>query len=218
MSVRIKICGITNVSDALAAVDAGANALGFMFYAPSPRAVTVQQAAAIIRELPPFVARVGVFVDPAEGEVRRAMAEAGIDTLQFHGNESPAFCRSFGPPDGGIAGRRVVKAFRVKDASSLAVLESYDTEAWLLDAFVAGQLGGTGARFNWELARGAIARGGPQRVILAGGLTPENAAQAVQEVAPYGLDVSSGVESAPGRKDAEKMRRFIREARRAGDR
>lgn len=214
MSVRIKICGITNVSDALAAVEAGADALGFMFYPPSPRAVTVDHAAAIIRELPPFVARVGVFVDPAEGEVRRALVDAGIDTLQFHGSESPAFCRSFGPPDGPVTGRRVVKAFRVKDESSLAPLEDYNSEAWLLDAFVAGQLGGTGARFNWELARVAIARGGPRRVILAGGLTAENAAQAVREVAPYGLDVSSGVESAPGRKDAEKMRRFIAEARR----
>ncbi len=213
MSVRIKICGITNVSDALAAVDAGADALGFMFYAHSPRAVTVDQAAAIIRELPPFVARVGVFVDPAAGEVRRALVEAGIDTLQFHGSESPAFCRSFDPSDGGVTGRRVIKAFRVKDASSLTALVDYNDEAWLLDAFVAGQLGGTGARFNWELARSAIARGGPRRVILAGGLTPENAAQAVQEVQPYGLDVSSGVESAPGRKDAEKLRRFIGEAK-----
>ncbi len=212
MFVRIKICGITGVADALAAVEAGAHALGFMFYPPSPRAITVPQAAAIIRELPAFIARVGVFVDPSADDVRRAVTEAGIDTLQFHGGESPEFCRSFTPAPAGISGRRVIKAFRVKDETSMAPLEGYSEETWLLDAYVAGQMGGTGARFNWDLARQAIARGGAQRVILAGGLTPENVAQAVREVRPFGLDVSSGVETSPGCKDAEKVRRFIAEA------
>lgn len=179
--------------------------MGFMFYPASPRHVTVEQAGRIIRELPPMVARVGVFVNPTADEVERAMREGGIDTLQFHGEESPAFCRGFG--------RKVIKAFRVKDESVLETLAAYGAEAWLLDAYVAGQRGGTGARFNWELARRAVAEGGPRRVVLAGGLTPENAAQAVRDVRPFALDVSSGVESAPGRKDLEKVRRFIREAK-----
>jgi len=212
MTVRIKICGITSADDALAAADAGADALGFMFYPASPRCITVEQAAAIIRVLPPFISRVGVFVDPSETEVRRAIAETGIDSLQFHGAEPPAFCRGFGP----IFGRRVIKAFRVKDESSLKSLADYRDESWLLDAFVAGQLGGTGARFNWDLAKQAIADGGSRRVLLAGGLTPENVAEAVEQVQPYGLDVSSGVESAPGRKDRDKVRRFIRAAKGGG--
>lgn len=203
MSVRVKICGLTSVPDALAAVAAGADALGFMFYPPSPRNVTVEQAAAIIRELPPLVAKVGVFVNPTEADVRGAIEGAGIDTLQFHGEESPEFCRRFG--------LKSIKAFRVKDEAFLASLDGYGSEAWLLDAYVAGQLGGTGARFNWDLATQAIARGG--RVILAGGLTPENAAEAVRQVRPYGLDVSSGVESAPGRKDAGKIQRFLAAAK-----
>ena len=202
MIVKVKICGITSAADALAAVDAGADALGFMFYAPSPRNVNFDVAAEIIRQLPPFVAKVGVFVNPAEDEVRRAIAECGLDTLQFHGEETPEFCRRFG--------LKTMKAFRVRDAESLRQTDAYANEAWLLDSYVAGQLGGTGARFNWDLATEA-ARG--HTVLLAGGLTPENAAEAVRKVRPYGLDVSSGVESAPGRKDAAKVRAFIAAAK-----
>ena len=157
----------------------------------------------IIRELPPFVARVGVFVNPTETEVRAAIEECGIDTLQFHGEETPEFCRRFGMP--------VVKAFRVLDADSLKPLADFTTETWLLDSFVPGKLGGTGTPFNWELAAEATQRGG--RVILAGGLTPDNAASAAAQVRPYALDVSSGVESAPGKKDAEKIRAFIAAAK-----
>ena len=185
MSVRVKICGITRADDALVAVDAGADALGFMLYKSSPRYVTPAQAAAIIRALPPFIARVGVFVNPAESEVRDAIAGCGIDTLQFHGEETPEFCRQFG--------LRVIKAFRVRDAESLKPLSAFSTEAWLLDSFVAGKQGG--------------------RVILAGGLSPENAADAVRRVRPYALDVSSGVESAPGKKHASKVRAFIAAAK-----
>lgn len=199
MTVRVKICGLTRADDALAAVAAGADALGFMFFAGSPRCVRHEQAATIISALPPFVARVGVFVNPSEAEVRFAIEACGIDTLQFHGEESPEFCRRFGLP--------VLKAFRVQDESSLKPLAQFTTETWLLDSFVPGQHGGTGAAFNWELAAEAVRRGG--RVILAGGLTPENAAEAVRRVRPYALDVSSGVESAPGRKDAAKVRAFI---------
>ncbi len=202
MSVKVKICGITSVADALAAAEAGADALGFMFYPPSPRYLSNAAAREIIRELPPFIARVGVFVDPTEEQVRQAIAETGIDTLQFHGNETPEFCRRFG--------LKTLKAFRVRDAESLRETVPFTTEAWLLDSYVAGQLGGTGARFNWDLATEAALR---HCVILAGGLTPENAAEAVRKVRPYGLDVSSGVESAPGRKDAAKVRAFIAAAK-----
>ena len=203
MNVKVKICGITSTTDALAAVDAGADALGFMFYAPSPRFVKHESAAEIIRELPPFVAKVGVFVDPTEAEVRKAIEECGLDTLQFHGDEPPEFCRRFG--------LKVIKAFRIRDAESLQAAEAYPTEAWLLDSYVSGQLGGTGARFNWDLATEAARK--HRSVILAGGLTPENAAEAVRKVRPYGLDVSSGVESAPGKKDAAKVAAFIAAAK-----
>lgn len=199
MNVKIKICGITSVEDALAAVEAGADALGFMFYASSPRCVTTKQAAAIIRALPALVAKVGVFVNPAEDEVRRAIAECGIDTLQFHGEEPPEFCLRFG--------LKSMKAFRVQGPEVLGVLPKYSGITWLLDSFVPGTRGGTGHTFNWEIAAQAVKLGG--RVVLAGGLTPDNVASAVQAVRPYALDVSSGVESAPGRKDAAKVRAFI---------
>jgi phosphoribosylanthranilate isomerase len=201
--VRVKICGITSAGDAMAAVDAGADALGFMFYDQSPRLVSFKQAAAIIRELPPLIAKVGVFVNPPDDAVRRAIAETGIDTLQFHGEEPPDFCRRFG--------LKVIKAFRVRDTDSLAATHSYASEAWLLDSFVAGQHGGTGAQFNWDLAADAARR--HSWVILAGGLSPANAAEAVRKVRPFGLDVSSGVESAPGKKDAAKVRDFIAAAK-----
>lgn len=203
MNVKVKICGITSADDALAAVEAGADAIGFMFYAPSPRCVRFERAAKIIHELPPFVARVGVFVNPTEEEVRRAIAECGIDTLQFHGEEPPEFCRRFG--------LKTIKAFRIRDRESLQATVAYPDQAWLLDSFVAGKPGGTGEVFNWEIAREATQRS--RRVILAGGLTPENAAEAVRKVQPYGLDVSSGVESSPGKKDPAKVRAFIAAAK-----
>jgi phosphoribosylanthranilate isomerase len=205
MSIRIKICGITSAADALTAVQAGADALGFMLYQTSPRRVKREQAATIIRVLPPFVTKVGVFVNPTEAEVRAAIAEVGIDTLQFHGEESPEFCRQFG--------LKVIKAFRVRDAGSLQQAQLYASEAWLLDSYVAGQPGGTGVTVNWELAADAARR--HSWVILAGGLTPKNVADAVQKVRPFGVDVASGVESAPGEKDPDKVRAFIAAARSA---
>ncbi|MBI5386796.1 MAG: phosphoribosylanthranilate isomerase [Verrucomicrobia bacterium] len=203
MSVRVKICGITSRDDAMRAVEAGADALGFMFYAPSPRAVSARVAADIVRALPPLIAKVGVFVNSPADEVRRAIAACGLDTLQFHGDEPPEFCAQFA--------LKVVKAFRVRDAESLKPLASFETAAWLLDSFVAGQRGGSGAKFNWDLALEAKKLGRP--IVLAGGLTPENVADAVRHVQPFGVDVSSGVESAPGRKDAARMRAFIAAAK-----
>jgi phosphoribosylanthranilate isomerase len=201
--VRVKICGITSIDDAQAAVEAGADALGFMFYEPSPRYLTPEEAGAIIRELPDHVARVGVFVDADEPTIRSTSTSAGLDTLQFHGNESPDFCTQFE--------LRTIKAFRMKDRESLAQLAGYRTDAWLLDSYVQGVPGGTGERFNWDLAVEAKRLGCP--ILLAGGLTPDNAGEAVDQVAPFGLDVSSGVEAAPGRKDAAKMATLIASAK-----
>lgn len=204
MSVRVKICGVTRSDDALAAVAAGADALGFMFYEPSPRYVSRAQVAEITRLLPPFVAKVGVFVNPTTEQVRQAIAECSLDVLQFHGDEPPAFCAKFG--------LKVIKAFRIRGLDSLQSLPAYATDAWLLDSFVPGQPGGTGARFNWDLALEARKLGRP--IVLAGGLTPENVGEAVRQVRPFAVDVSSGVEAAPGKKDPDKVRAFIAAAKR----
>lgn len=203
MSVKVKICGITNVSDALAAAEAGADALGFMFYDKSPRHISIPQAAEIIRQLSPFVMKVGVFVDASEDLVMRAIGDCGLNLLQFHGNEMPEYCAQFG--------LMTMKAFRIRDTESLGSLAGYPTDAWLLDAFVADKLGGTGERFNWDLAIQAKKAGRP--IFLAGGLTPSNVAEAVAKVQPYGVDVSSGVEAEPGRKDHDKVRAFIKAAK-----
>jgi phosphoribosylanthranilate isomerase len=203
MSVIIKICGMTNASDALAAVDAGADALGFMFSDQSPRQVSLRAAAEIIRQLPPFVVKVGVFVNAPADRVVRAIGECTLNLLQFHGEEPPEYCGQFGLMN--------MKAFRIRDADSLKILPAYPTDAWLLDAYAPDRPGGTGATFNWDLAVEAQKFGRP--IFLAGGLTPENVGEAVRKVRPYAVDVSSGVETAPGRKDPDKMRRFILAAR-----
>jgi len=202
MSVVVKICGITNTDDGKAAVEAGADALGFVFWDQSPRSLSVQQAAKIIGELPPMIVKAGVFVDPSPELVMRAIG-AGITLLQFHGSEPPSFCTQFGLMS--------IKAFRVRDESFLEQLKEYDTQAWLLDTYAAGGLGGTGELFNWDLAIRARDMGRP--IFLAGGLTPLNVRDAVRKVQPYAVDVSSGVESSPGRKDHEKLRAFIAAAK-----
>src|SRR5215469_8825194 len=144
MSVKVKICGITNTPDGIAAVEAGADVLGFVFYDESPRHVSVRQAAEVIRQLPPFVIKAGVFVDASEDLVMRAIGDCGLNLLQFHGDENPEYCAQFGLMS--------MKAFRVRDSESLKILPTYPTDAWLLDAFVADKIGGTGERFNWDLA------------------------------------------------------------------
>jgi phosphoribosylanthranilate isomerase len=207
MPTRVKICGITCAEDALAAVAAGAAGLGFMFFRGSKRYIAPEAALAICRQLPPFVAKVGVFVDAPVTEVRAAVAACGLDTVQLHGTETPAQCASLAPVP-------VIKAFRVADETSLLPLAEFPVAAWLLDSYVPGELGGTGARFNWDLAVRARALGRP--IILAGGLTPENVGEAVRRVRPFGVDVSSGVESAPGRKDPDRMRAFVAAAKAAG--
>lgn len=204
MPVKVKICGITSATDGLLAIEAGADALGFNFYDASPRYVTPGAAALIIRQLPPFVIKVGVFVDAPPDLVLEAISHCGLNVLQFHGNETPDYCGQFG--------LMTMKAFRIRDASSLEALEQYATDAWLLDAYAAGSPGGTGERFNWDLAVQAQRFGRP--IFLAGGLTPENVAEAIQQVRPYAVDVASGVEASPGRKDPAKVRAFIQAARR----
>jgi phosphoribosylanthranilate isomerase len=201
--VQVKICGITSVEDAQAAVDAGADALGFVFYPPSPRYVTPEEAEQIIHTLPPFVTTVGLFVDVALAIVCETAARCGLDRVQLHGRETPEFCRQVTRP--------VIKAFRVENARSLRLLPEYKVSAYLLDAYVVGALpGGTGVSFSWELAAQASPYG---PVILAGGLTPENVKVAIAQTHPYGVDVSTGVERAPGIKDHEKVRQFIARAK-----
>jgi phosphoribosylanthranilate isomerase len=203
MSVRVKICGITNAPDARAAAEAGADALGFMFYEKSPRHISIRDAAEIIRELPPFIMRVGVFVDASEDLVMRAIGDCGLNMLQFHGRETPEYCSQFGLMS--------IKAFRIRDAESLKELPLYPTDAWLLDAYTADKLGGTGEKFNWDLAIEAKKLGKP--IFLAGGLTAANVAGAVEKVRPFAVDVSSGVEAEPGKKDHQKVRAFIQAAK-----
>ena len=207
MQTKVKICGVTNVADALAAAEAGADMIGLNFYEGSPRWVTPALAAEIARALPPFVLRVGVFVNPAEAQVLEVIAGCGLNLLQFHGDEPSDFCTQFGVMS--------VKALRVREAASLQALADFHTEAFLLDAYAKTGLGGTGEKFNWDLAVAAQKYGKP--IFLAGGLTPENVAEAVRQVRPFAVDVASGVESAPGKKDAAKVRAFIAAVRAAGE-
>jgi phosphoribosylanthranilate isomerase len=207
MSLMVKICGITRLEDARVAVDAGADALGFMFYEPSKRFVKPENAARIIAGVAASVDRVGVFVNADEDTVRCAIEVSGINVIQLHGEEVPGFCEKFGP-------LKIWKAFRVENEESLAGVRRFNNvDAWLLDSYVKGSHGGTGETFNWDLAIKAKENGRP--IILAGGLVPENIGEAVRKVRPYGVDVSSGVESAPGIKDAGKIRAFIRAAKAA---
>jgi len=200
-AVRVKVCGITNLEDALAAVDSGADALGFIF-APSPRRVTPEQATDIVAALPVFVNKVGVFLDHPLNEVLSIMKMCGLDTAQLHGTESADYCRALFPG--------VIKSFRVKDGSVLAHLPQYRAGAYLLDGYDPVLPGGTGQGFDWDIARRA-AQHGP--IILSGGLNPDNVNRAIAQASPYAVDVCSGVESAPGRKDHGKLRAFVEAAR-----
>ena len=200
MSVRVKICGIRDRETARAAVEAGADALGFVF-AASPRRVTPEVAREIIAALPPFVTTVGVFVDAPLSVVREVAAFCRLDAVQLHGAEPPEYCRELN--------LRVIKALRVKDAGSLAAIDAYPVQAMLLDTYLPGRAGGTGKAFDWGLLAGMKFR---LPLVLAGGLTPENVGAAVRTVRPYAVDVSGGVETG-GRKDPAKIRAFIRQAK-----
>jgi phosphoribosylanthranilate isomerase len=203
--VKVKICGITSLEDALTAVTAGADALGFVFYSASPRHVHPEQAAQIIRNLPPFVQTVGLFVNEDSTTVTATADLCGLDVIQLHGDETPEYCTAIR--------RRIIKAFRVQDITTLDALERYHVSGTLLDAWSPAAPGGTGQTFNWEIAAEAVKRG--HRIILAGGLTPGNVAEGIQQVHPYGVDVSSGVESSPGRKEKSKICDFVEIAKQA---
>lgn len=203
MAVRVKICGITRIEDLHAACNAGADALGFVFYAKSPRNLLIEQAAMLVNALPPFVQSVGLFVDAEAGFVRKVLDAVPLDILQFHGDETPEYCRQFGRP--------YLKAVRVRPGVDLLKYASdfADARALLLDAYVPGMPGGTGERFDWRLIPAGLTR----PVVLSGGLNPDNVVEAIQTVRPWAVDVSSGVESAPGIKDAAKVAAFIERAR-----
>jgi phosphoribosylanthranilate isomerase len=199
VDVKVKICGITSAADAEAAVQAGADALGLMFFPGSKRHISLETAQDIARRLPPYIIRTGVFADPNPSDVFAAIQLCQLNVAQFHGGETPEFCLQFGI--------MTMKAFRVQNADSLPAMSAFHTDAFLLDSHVAGQPGGTGETFNWDLALEAKKFGKP--IFLAGGLTPQNVAEAVRKVGPFGVDVSSGVEQSPGKKDAKKMQDFI---------
>lgn len=199
MRTRIKICGITRVEDARAAAGSGADAIGLVFYADSPRCVDLAQARAIVDATSPFVTVVGLFVDPTREQVAEAIGACTLGVLQFHGDETPGFCGSFGLP--------YIKAARVReDADLVQSLAPYRAaQGWLLDAYHDRLYGGTGESFDWKLIPPDLAR----PVILSGGLTPDNVGAAVRQVRPWAVDVSSGVESKKGIKDAAKIAAFI---------
>ena len=201
---RVKICGITNLDDAHHAAACGADALGFVFYPGSPRFVDPDQARRIIAELPPLVTAVGLFVNAPSTRIREMVEFCGLNTVQLHGEEEPGQC--YYPPC------RVIKALRLRGDMQASQFAAYTVSALLLDAFVPNTFGGTGHRCDWVQAATVASQ---HRVILAGGLNPENVAEAVRQVRPYGVDVSSGVEEKPGQKDPEKVARFIRMAKEA---
>ncbi|MDR1727884.1 MAG: phosphoribosylanthranilate isomerase [Acidobacteriota bacterium] len=204
--MKVKVCGITTYEDARMALDLGVDALGFNFFPGSPRRIRPEDARGIIRRLPAFAVSVGLFVDvPAPAQVAEAAAAAGVGVIQLHGDESPGYCRELGG-----AGLPLIKAFRVGEngADIAACVDAYDVRAYLFDAKDDALFGGTGKSFDWDLVKD-VARRVP--VVLAGGLRPDNVGRAARTVRPYALDVCSGVESAPGRKDAGKLRDFMNE-------
>ncbi|SDU88744.1 phosphoribosylanthranilate isomerase [Pseudomonas mucidolens] len=202
-AVRSKICGITRMEDALAAVEAGADAIGFVFYAKSPRAVTAQQARAIIAGLPPFVTTVGLFVNASACELNETLDAVPLDLLQFHGDETPEQCEGYHRP--------YIKALRVKAGDDIAASCAVYAGASgiLLDAYVEGVPGGTGQAFDWSL----IPKGLNKPIILAGGLSADNVAQAIAQVRPYAVDVSGGVEQSKGIKDHARIHAFMQAVR-----
>lgn len=203
MYTRCKICGITRLEDALRAVELGADALGFIFYAASPRYVSVERVREIVAALPPFVTTVGVFVDASAETIKQVLSQVSLDRLQFHGNESPEQCAAFGKP--------YIKTLRVQAGVDIkAFVQRYSpAHAILLDAYHPQTMGGAGVVFDWQL----IPQGLAKPIILAGGLNAANVATAIRVIRPYAVDVTSGVEAAPGVKDPAKLKAFIHEVR-----
>lgn len=206
MRCRVKVCGITSAADACMVAAAGVDAIGLVFYPKSPRFVSLEQAAAICRALPPFVTGVGLFLDADAGVVRETLAAVPLDVLQFHGTEAPGYCGQFSRP--------YLKAVGMKGLAAQGGFHAYadcypDAQGFLLDSHEPGAVGGTGKTFDWT----QVPQDYSKPIILAGGLNPDNVAAALQTAPVYGVDVSSGVESAPGVKDASKVRRFMQATR-----
>jgi phosphoribosylanthranilate isomerase len=201
---KIKICGITNLNDAFLGLDLGADALGFIFHRYSKRYISSEDALRIISKLPPFVTTVGVFVNQGVEELKSMKREIGFDLFQLHGDEEPDYCRELG--------NSVIKAIRVKDCINQDDIDSFPVQALLFDAYSTAEFGGTGRSFNWELLKGIALS---KSVILSGGLTAENVAEAIDIVNPYAVDVSSGVEDYPGKKNPVKLKAFIAAVRNA---
>ena len=196
----VKVCGITNSGDARVAVDAGADAIGLVF-AESPRRVSVEEARRIVAALPENVPKVGVFVDAEPEEVLRIAREVGLDVAQLHGEETPETVTAV--RDGGV---KVMKALRMRDATSLEAFDGYEADLFLLDAYSEKARGGTGERFDWGMAKSIRGR---DNIVVAGGLGPENVREAVELFEPYGVDASSSLEDEPGKKNDERVRRFV---------
>lgn len=210
--IKVKICGITNLEDALASCEYGADAIGFIFHRKSPRFVETEIAREIVKVIPPFVTTAGVFVDEDANTINEIVKEVGLHAVQLHGNESPEFCENIQS--------KIIKTFRIKGARVIGIgrgeqgvnkeMERYNVSAYLFDTYKEGVEGGTGVTFNWGVARDATKVG---KIILAGGLTTENVRQAINIVMPYAVDVSSGVEERPGKKDLKKVMEFIEAAK-----
>jgi phosphoribosylanthranilate isomerase len=199
--IKVKICGITNLEDAKASVDAGCDALGFVFYKKSPRYITPQEAGSIIKHIPVNIIKIGVFADAKERTIREIAKLCCLNMLQFHGNESPEFCDRF-------KGYKIIKAFRVKDRIDLRDISRYKTFAYLFDTFVKSKIGGTGKEFNWALMKHVC--GIKRPIFLSGGLNEKNVKEAIEKVRPHWIDVSSSVEIKPGKKDHQKIKKFIK--------
>jgi phosphoribosylanthranilate isomerase len=198
--VKVKICGITNLKDAKAAVDRGCDALGFVFYKKSPRYIAPQEAKEIIANLPKDAIKIGVFVNAGEKTIKDIAHFCGLDILQFHGNESVEFCQRFD-------NYKVIKAFKIKDKLDLPKILEYKTFAYSFDTFVKSKAGGTGKKFNWKLLKAL--KGIKKPIFLSGGINAKNVKDAIKTVHPDWVDVSSSLESSPGKKDHKKVREFI---------
>ena len=205
---KIKICGITNVEDATWAANLGADYLGMVFFKESKRKISLEKAKEIIETLPPYIEKVGLFVNEEPEIVEKALKLCQLNVLQFQGEELPEYCNQFKDR------AKIIKSFRMKDEEVLKRIPEYDVDFYHLDAFVEGLHGGTGATFNWDLALKVKELGRP--IFLAGGLNPENITEAIKKVQPYAVDVASGVESSPRRKSVELMQQFVQKVRKAG--
>jgi phosphoribosylanthranilate isomerase len=201
---KIKICGITNKRDAIAVAELMPDMMGFVFYNGSKRYVEPKTVRDIVNELPPFIAKVGVFVDMEKSKVIEIAEECSLDMLQFHGDETPGYCADLKDP------YKIIKAFRIKDAGSLKGINDYDIDFYMLDSYSSKEKGGTGEIFNWKIIDNFEFL---RPVILSGGLTPDNVRDAIEKVSPYGVDVSSGVEMSPGKKDILLMKKFVENVR-----